>query len=124
ESGEPAGREVVPRTRMDDAVIADAETPALGERGAGHLEEADSGGGRRVEGERIPGPAPPPRSTCERIALALRVSERGQKLGADQVRCMGPERRSVACPGLARCQRRRREDEPEELRRLTSDLVG
>src|SRR5918994_4886913 len=102
EAVEPARTDVMPRSFGNDLMITDTVFSRFGERAIGDLKHADGAGGRTINFERIPRPAPAPVGASERIAAAFHLSQRGEKFRRDNFGRMLLEQRSVTLPGRTR----------------------
>ena len=79
EAIEPAGTQIMPRTFGHNRMIPDAILPGLRESSVGDLKHAERARGRTIDFKRVPRPLPAPVGAGDGIAVALDLSQRGEK---------------------------------------------
>ena len=123
EAVEPAGTEIVPRAIVDDLMIPDAILARLGKGAVGDLKHAEGAGGRTIDFERIPGPAPTPIGAGDRIAAAFDLRQSGEEFSRDNARGIFLEERPVMLPGRFRALGQGAADGRQEFAGLAHHLI-
>jgi len=88
----------MPGTVGEDPMFPDAILPRLGERAVGDLKHAERARGRAIDFKKTPRPLPAPIGSGDRIAVALDLSQRGEKLRRNNAGRMLLEKRPVTLP--------------------------
>ena len=113
----------MPGTVGEHPMFPDAILPRLGERAVGDLKHAERARGRTIDLKKAPRPLPAPFGSGDRIAVALDLSQRGEKFRRNNACRMLLEKSPVTLPSGHGTLREGGTERGKDLTRLADNLI-